>query len=94
MAALDSDTLERMLAAHLERVEKVVAGAGGAAGARRHLTLKQAAEYAARSVDTLRNACLRRELKHTQTGTKAIITIALCDLDRWLEKNAVREVRR
>jgi hypothetical protein len=94
MVAIDEEALQKILAAHLDRVEKAIAKAGLASDARRHLTLKDAAAYAARSVDTLRNACLRKEINYTQTGRGAVITIAIGDLNKWLEKNAVREIRR
>lgn len=91
--ALDAETLERMLADHIDRVERTVKKLADGQAGRRHLTLKGAAEYAARSADTIKRACLRRELKYTQDGRGAVITIAVGDLDRWLEKHAVREVR-
>lgn len=93
MNALDAETLARMLAAHFDRVERAVQGFAVAQTSRRHLTLKDAAAYAARSVDTLKRACQRRELKYTQDGPCGLITVAVSDLDAWLEKHSVREVR-
>jgi excisionase family DNA binding protein len=49
------------------------------------LTVREAAEYASLSVDTIYSACERRELKHVKVGGRRSIRVRPDWIDAWLE---------
>lgn len=59
----------------------------------RLLTITQAAECLGVSTKTVRRHLDRRELRYVQEGAGAAKRIRAADLERWIERNTVREVR-
>jgi excisionase family DNA binding protein len=60
----------------------------------RLLTIPQTAEALGVSCDTVRRLCDRRELRYVQSGPNAAKRIAVADLQKWIDRNAVEPVRR
>ncbi len=57
------------------------------------LTIPEVADIAHVSQDTVRRWLDRRELRYIQTGPRAAKRIALSDLQKWIDRNAVNPLR-
>ena len=56
--------------------------------ARPWLTVKEAAQYASLSTDTIYTACERGELRHARVGGRRTIRLRPEWIDQWLERHA------
>ncbi len=52
------------------------------------LTVKEAADYASMSKDTIYTACERRELRHVRVGGRRTIRLRAEWIDAWLEQHS------